>query len=445
MKRLCLPLVAALLVFAACEGPPVGEGEGDEGEGDEGEGDEGEGDAGEGEGDAGEGEGEGEGACPAVFDAAIDDCVTDVLADSGGFVIDALVACADAEPIADDRDAYCAVADDVSCDLSLEDFVTDVLPECRARVQEARFADVCVFPDDVDDVAFAPGLALLDRRVVRSANDASPTDAAQIADAAGVSFDVALQLADGDGWQLTHVLEVAGDREIVFVTARQGGADVDGAAYFFDTVFRVATVSSGVVGGCAVEVGLEGRVCDAREDCDGVNCEGIVREGDTVIADGVCAPPQAGGGDACLGDNDCSAGFVCALFGFGADSGDCQQAWRRGSFRGDDDVKVLPAGGTVRVPLVVHGLATVPSRFLLDLRADLNAESTLTVTLENPSGTRTAGGTFTGTAVHLDGVDVPVLSDEGVNGVWFVEVFDVGGSSGGGVVAVSATIDSRFD
>jgi hypothetical protein len=246
-----------------------------------------------------------------------------------------------------------------------------------------------------------------------------------------------------------RALELANDRELTFLFANQGGPGADGAVFFTDTLFRVATISGGEIGDdCAIEVGVEGRACRSSAECDGSSCEGIVRNEDraTVLADGVCTGPpvEVGVGNICIGDNDCERGLVCSPFGSFADEGSCSPGWMRGGFTGEKGVELV-VPGSASVAVSVSGLATVPTNARLDVRITQEATSPLRITLTNPSGTTTTFGERSDTNIVIFDEAVAVLGDESVNGVWFLTVEADEASVSGVIESVVMTFDSRFD
>jgi hypothetical protein len=389
--------------------------------------------------------------CPSAIDDAVLVCLADLQADpeQGGALIDLLLACADPEPVATAYDAYCAAQPlDPICALAYATFTDLVLPECVARVQDAVFNEVCLFPPRFEDVLVSPGLALLERRTVRAAGELSEIEAEQLVLASGeADLDAALALAGAEGWRLLRLLEVGFDRELVFFTADGDGGAL-GAGFFAGTRFQVATVAAGELSGCAVEIGLEGRVCSDASECEGRMCVGIVRTEDqlTVLADGVCSQsPIEGEGDLCTGDSDCGAGMICALFGTGAEEGACSAGWMRRSYRADLSQASLVADGTLRLPFNVSGLATVPTVLTLDLIVDLETPGELELTLLNPFETPSVIGARSGDRVELFAASVWAPGDESVNGRWVLELADVGGGASGRVLEALITIDSRWD
>ena len=164
--------------------------------------------------------------CPEAIDQAILACVEDLLGDpelaEGNFLIDLLFMCADAEPVADDYDAHCALAPaDPICALEYPEFVADVLPACIDRVQSVLFADRCLLPGSYAELLFTPAIALMQRRFVTSAADLSPIEQQQLllasADmgAPAATVEEALLAPDADGVEQLTVRDVGTDSLVV--------------------------------------------------------------------------------------------------------------------------------------------------------------------------------------------------------------------------------------
>ena len=175
--------------------------------------------------------------CPQSVEAAILACVAELQADpelaEGNFLLDLLLMCSDAEPVADDYDAHCAqFPADPICALDYPVFVEEVLPECIAGAQEIVFAEVCLFPESYGDLLLVPGIAVMDRREITGAGQLSPIEAEQLlltSAAAGfpaATVDEALLATDDDAFTRLTVLDVGGDRVIVLYTAHYGDTRV---------------------------------------------------------------------------------------------------------------------------------------------------------------------------------------------------------------------------
>lgn len=398
-------------------------------------------------------------SCPPSIDAAIAACIAALQADpelgEDNFLIDLLLLCSDAEPVADDYDAYCAATpDDPICSLEYQAFVEQVLPQCVARVQDQLFADVCLFPETYADLLFAPAIALMKRRTVLLADDLTPSEQDQLVAAAhdlGLPVDsAAAALAatdDGRVEQLT-VLDVGTDRTLVLYTGRYDDS-LRGRAYFRDSFIIIGAVEDGVFSRCAVERGIEGQPCETDEPCaPDHECNDILKsDNDDILAPGVCIDPNSspGEGDGCTAHADCdpSLGLLCLDALQEGDPGTCRPGWMRRSFAGPSTP--LQPGGISSVAFTVSGLATVPTAAFLDLTLTQDTDNLLELRLLNPLGTVSAVTVTSATAKILDLEPVPVPGDESAGGVWHLEVEDLGGQAVGTVVGVALTLDSRWD
>ena len=81
-------------------------------------------------------------ACPALLVDDVNACVDDWLADAENTLSEAelITACADAEPLADAYDAWCAAESQApaECGMSYEEAWTSLHGACEAAVAEAR-------------------------------------------------------------------------------------------------------------------------------------------------------------------------------------------------------------------------------------------------------------------------------------------------------------------
>ncbi len=402
----------------------------------------------------------GELLCPDSVDQGILECVAALQGDPDlgekVFLLDILWMCSDAEPVAIDYDAHCAAhPEDPICSLDYEVFVTDVLPQCVARVQEDLFADVCLLPATYGELLFTPSIALMQRRFVTDAATLDSSEQEQIVWAsADMGFPVAtaaeaLLATDDDGFELLTVLDVGTDRPLTLYTAHYGDTRV-GRMFFPGSLTVVGAVEDDAFTRCAIERTIEGQPCASDMSCgQGFICTGVLTDiNDKVLAPGACVstqpPPPAppvcddhadcdppGGGQLCL-DN----------LGLGT-PGVCRPGWMRRSFAGPDTA--LKAGGTATVPIVASGLATVPNIAYIDLRLSQGGANQLAVRLVNPSGTATTVVDTDAELVVLDLEPVQVASDESARGIWHLEIEDIGGNASGAVSHIALTLDTRWD
>ena len=396
--------------------------------------------------------------CPEAIDQAILACVEDLLGDpelaEGNFLIDLLFMCADAEPVADDYDAHCALAPaDPICALEYPEFVADVLPACIDRVQSVLFADRCLLPGSYAELLFTPAIALMQRRFVTSAADLSPIERQQLllasADmgAPAATVEEALLAADDDGVEQLTVLDVGTDRVLVSYSAHYGDTRV-GRVFFWQTLTIVGAIEDGFFTRCGVERAIEGQPCMNDAPCAPEHmCLDILESEGRVLAPGTCVwpGPLAGEGAPCGADADCdpSSGLLCLDILAGGVAGACRPGWMRRSFAGPDSE--LAAGGTVMIPIVVAGVATVPTAAYLDLQLAQDGANELAVHLVNPGGTSTPVITTDAPLQLLDLAQVKVPGDESAGGIWHLVVEDIGGAASGAVARVALTLDTRWD
>lgn len=402
----------------------------------------------------------GELLCPELVDQGILECVAALQGDPDlgekVFLLDILWMCSDAEPVAVDYDAHCAAhRDDPICSLDYELFVTDVLPQCVARVQEKLFADICLLPATYGELLFTPSIALMQRRFVTDAATLHAAEQDQLVWAsADMGFPVAtaaeaLLATDDDGFELLTVLDVGTDRPLILYTAHYGDTRV-GRMFFPGSRTVVGAVEDGAFTRCAIERTIEGQPCETDMSCGpGFICAGVLTDiNDIVLAPGACAstlpPPPAP--PACDDHADCDpsdGGQLCLdNLGLGV-PGQCRPGWMRRSFAGPDTP--LKAGGTATVPIVASGLATVPNIAYLDLQLSQDGANPLAVRLVNPSGTATTVVDTDAASVVLDLEPVQVASDESARGIWHLEIEDIGGDASGAVSHIALTLDTRWD
>ena len=397
--------------------------------------------------------------CPMSIDQAILTCIDELQADPdlapGNFLIDLLFTCSDAEPVADDYDAHCAlVPDDPVCALEYAEFVASVLPECVARAQQLVFADVCLLPSVYGELLFTPAIALMERRFVTSAAE---LDAGEVAQVLWASADIgfpaatveeALLATDDDGMEQLTVLDVGTDRTIVSFSGHYGDTRV-GRLFLRDTLTLVGAIEDGELTRCGVERTVEGQPCAEDLACEPVHsCLDVLLDADDVVlAPGVCIAPGAlpGEGDACSAHGDCdpTSGLLCLDTISEGEPGTCRPGWMRRSFAGPD--AALVPGGILEIPLLVAGLATVPTGAYLDLQLFQDSVNELEIRLTNPTGTSSLVSATDAPLIQLDLTPVPVPGDESAGGIWYLTVEDVGGQASGSITRLALTLDTRWD
>jgi hypothetical protein len=169
-------------------------------------------------------------------------------------------------------------------------------------------------------------------------------------------------------------------------------------------------------------------------------------EGGVVLAPGTCVWPASlpAEGAPCMTHDDCdpSTGLLC-LDTLGDVDGQCRPGWMRRSFPGPD--AALVAGGTLEIPILASGLATVPNAAFLDLHLFQDGANEIALRLVNPLPTVTPVATTEATSFTLDLERVNVPSDESAGGIWQLVLEDLGGAANGGVTRVALTLDTRWD
>lgn len=394
--------------------------------------------------------------CPTSIDAAILSCITALQADpelgENIFLLDMLWMCSDAEPVADDYDAHCGLdpADPI-CALEYAEFVAEVLPECVARAQEAVFAEVCLLPATYQELLFTPAIAWMQRRFVSAAEQLDAGEQAQVLWAsADMGFPVAtvaeaLLATDDDGFEQLTVLDVGTDRTLVTFSAHYGDTRV-GRMFFRGTTTLVGAVEDGQWTRCGVERTIEGQPCTDDLVCaPDHSCLDVLSDpNEVVLAPGACVSlaPIAGEGQPCSGHAACGPGSGLLCLDSLTD-GVCRPGWMRHSFAGSD--AALVAGGTLDLPILVSGLATVPTAAYLDLQVDQDGVNPLVITLVNPEGTSTPVMMSDAPTITLELAEVPVPGDESAGGVWHLRVEDIGGQASGAVAQLALMLDTRWD
>ncbi|WAS95883.1 hypothetical protein [Nannocystis punicea] len=399
--------------------------------------------------------------CPEAIDQAILACIADLQSDpelpAGNFLLDLLFMCSDAEPVADDYDAHCASApDDPICGLEYPQFVETVLPACIARAQTILFADVCLLPGSYDELLFAPAVVLMDRRLVTSAAELDATEQEQLLRAsaeigvASATVEEALSATDEGGVEQLTVLDVGTDRVLVLYSAHYDGVR-HGRMFFWQTFTIAGAIEADLFTRCGVEQTIEGRPCEDALACgDEHTCFDVLEgEGGVVLAAGTCVSEVAipGDGAACSAHADCgpSSGLLCLDRLEGDGDGVCRPGWMRRSFAGPAGDSQLVADGTLLLPILASGIATVPTAAYLDVQIVQDAANSVAVHLVNPFGTSTPVTISEGPVIDLQLFEVGVPTDESAGGTWHLAVEDLGGAASGVVTRLVLTLDTRFD
>lgn len=397
--------------------------------------------------------------CPPSIDAAILACIADLQADpelgDNNFLLDLLLMCSDAEPVADDYDTHCADNPrDPICALEYPEFVETVLPACIARAQEIVFADVCLLPATYPELLFTPAIALMQRRLVTSADQLDASEQSQLLWASNdmgfpaATVDEALFATDDKQFEQLTVLDVGTDRTLVAFTAHYGDTQV-GRVFFRGTLTLVGAIEDGAFTRCGVERTIEGQPCQDDMTCaPDHDCLDILTDmNQAVLAPGTCISPAPipGEGEPCSGHADCDpgTGLLCLDTIIEGEPGTCRPGWMRRSFPAPDGA--LVAGGSLEIPILVSGLATVPTGAYLDLQLVQDAANELEIRIINPLGTSTLVSASAAKLIELDLTPLPVPGDESAGGVWKLVIDDLGGKASGVVTHLALTLDTRWD
>jgi hypothetical protein len=166
-----------------------------------------------------------------------------------------------------------------------------------------------------------------------------------------------------------------------------------------------------------------------------------------VLAPGTCISPAPipGEGEPCSGHADCDpgTGLLCLDTIIDGQPGTCRPGWMRRSFPAPDGA--LVAGGSLEIPILVSGLATVPTGAYLDLQLVQDAANELEIRIINPLGTSTLVSASAAKLIELDLTPLPVPGDESAGGVWKLVIDDLGGKASGAVTHLALTLDTRWD
>lgn len=393
------------------------------------------------------------GRCHPDLLAAVEACVADAMADGEWFYAatrrDLVEACANVEVIAPAFDALCASRGDALCDSSLEELDRDHLPGCLDAAYDATLDGQCVFGDRYRDLFGPTGAVIVISR--ETLEDPSALDAeqgAQVLAAVRHAYDDARDLADAfasvDEGRVNRVRLWDGSRRRPYVAYEYGAGDNSyGLVFEGATTTVAAQIGDGDLYGCTATWGEEMRICASDLDCaEGLRCQGVANGRGRCLD--VRAPSPEGAEASCADASECGDGLVCqgaSVFGAGL----CRDAWLQGTFAGAVETPV-PDEGSVSVPVVVYGLASVEVDVHLDLWVSHRRAGDLRVTLVNPGGTEVEVPTGDGFEIWLQGHPVIGFSgDEDVNGVWQVRVTDTARGETGVVHEARLTITSRWD
>jgi hypothetical protein len=399
--------------------------------------------------------------CHRDLRAAIDRCLADTFENDTEWYFtrtrrDVVEQCSDVEVLAPARDALCAASPTTSlCALAIEELGTGYAAMCRAEAWNAMLDEQCVFGDRYRDL-FKPGpLVIVERSVLTAASTLDALRSQQIVTALHASShdDVttpaeAFDRVDENEIFATEVWDASNRRAF---TAYEFGAGDNSFGMIFDfgATTMAARINDGDFYDCNVHFGPEMRECATDADCaEGLRCHGVAEE----IERGRCidyeAPEHSAEDTSCTLESACPAGsgLLCAGAPTSGD-GLCRPAWLQGRFVVASS-QAIPDRGTIEVPIVAFGLATVDVDVYLDLSISHPRPSDLRVALVNPAGTEAVvfDHASDGAALSSDGVLVRGFSgDETVNGTWRLVISDTVSGQTGAVSDVGLVVTSRWD
>ena len=362
-----------------------------------------------------------------------------------GFFVEAVAACADAEPLADAYDASCAedVPRPIYCDAEYGAVWTDLYEVCTNDGITAFAERTCVFGSRYQDALSSRRLLVLSKEVLDASAALTGVEAAQIVAALEPSSHVVTTPAEAfaavDEGKMNRI-QLADRWSGQRFTAIEYGAGDNSFGRFFvaGSATGVADIQDGDLYNCEAGPGPGGEACDGPAQCAApLTCSGKPPGGE-----GTCAltTPATKDGESCAEALDCGPDAYCTGPGI------CVSPWKTGVF---EDICFAPLvdGGELTRTITVKGLTTVPIDGLIDLVVRHPDTSELTVSLVNPMGT--AITVFTGEPAGQDlvlaGVPVPVPGDESINGEWTLRVTDASGGDTGWLSHWGMFFTSRWD
>lgn len=195
-----------------------------------------------------------------------------------------------------------------------------------------------------------------------------------------------------------------------------------------------------------------GQDCRADAACQpGLRCIGIPGDGSSDL--GVCQDLTRlpGEGQPCQDYGTCAAFSTQLLCGGGSESaatGTCVAGWMGNTFRSTVQQPIPDGRGALDAPLVVRGLASVPTDLAVVPMIHHGRRQDLRITLLNPSGTPSVIFDRAGSGWWIPGERIVVRSfpsDESVNGRWTLRVEDLAAGTAGTLASWSMDVISRWD
>lgn len=373
-----------------------------------------------------------------------------------------LAQCADVEVVAGAWDALCAGPNAPAelCAYDIEGLGTKVMPACHRELYHELLDTSCVFGDHYRDLWRKPGaVVVVWERTLTSPEGLSALEREQVLEAVRATayddvatVEEAFEVVDYGEVNQAELWDASARR--AFTVYEVGAGDNSFGAFFDHGQTTVAAqILDGDIGACTATWGPERRQCDGTLTCDeGLRCEGTPWE----YPLGRCLDPtrddHPANGTECLAADACpsGSGLVCA--GAATGWGLCLPGWMKGRFVLAPEAAIpdgpTAAGGGLRVPFVVYGLATVSMDVVVDLHISHPRISDLRVTLTNPAETASVlfDGSREGRQLVLRGeVARGFPGDESVNGSWVLEVVDTRAGDVGVLYDFALTLTTRWD
>jgi hypothetical protein len=388
--------------------------------------------------------------CPPRFVADIVACADDQLADPESgftFFVEAVIACADAEPLADAYDASCAedLPTPIYCGADYSAVWNDLYERCSNDAITAFAERTCVFGANYRDALDSKRLLVLYTQVLDAGSPLTNIEASQLVSAIEPSSYIATTPAevfaavDNGKVNRTELADRWNGRR--YTVIEYGAGDNSYGRFFLkNTDTGIADIQDGSLYQCIADPGPGG------ESCDGyfvpANCTSpLVCAGPSVGSKGICSliTPVAKDVDFCTAPIDCGPDAYCS-------NGSCMSPWKTGVF---SDVAYAPLvdGGELKRTITVNGLATVTIIGTMDLVIRHPDTGELTITIINPHGTELPifSGDPAGQDLVLNAVPFPVLGDESANGDFTLRIQDANGGETGWLSHWRIFLTSRWD
>jgi subtilisin-like proprotein convertase family protein len=401
-------------------------------------------------------------ACHPAIAADIRACAAAQLADPEAATmteLEAIEACADAEPAADAFDAVCAGgAPPAFCAGTYEDFALVELRRCAVELQGEVLDRTCALGEVYRDLWRAPGLTVTSRRTIDSTAGLDAIARAQLVAAAHASShtdvttaEEALARFDQGEANLVEVWDATGRR--AFTAVEYGAGDNSYGRVFVHGGTEVAAdIHDGDLYDCVPMRGDELRDCVVDVECrGGLTCVGVSADlprGSCVALD---RDGHAAEGAACDADAACpvASGLTCvgaAAGGVGA----CGPAWMTRRFENRPELPIPDgAAAGARAQLAVYGLGAAVADVTLSATLRHARAADLEAFLSGPTGgeVRVFDGTIDA-ASAFDGVvelELPVSFGgvQAANGAWTLRVVDRAAGQAGTIERLALLVGSR--